>query len=145
MHMALSSLNTSKPCMRLFLAESQHPVLRGCSHCSFTQWPVADGVEFQVTVPQCLNEKKAAKHIARLCYVNLQNSTKEDTIQYWNDLRLGEHLCGCSQKPTAALFILLPPSYILSSHIRQGKRKTSLGKYFAGQILCHISEHISEL
>ena len=109
MHMALSSLNTSKPCMRLFLAESQHPVLRGCSHCSFTQWPVTDGVEFQVTVPQCLNEKKAAKHIARLCYVNLQNSTKEDTIQYWNDLRLGEHLCGCSQKPTAALFILLPP------------------------------------
>ena len=26
MHMALSSLNTSKPCMRLFSAESQHPV-----------------------------------------------------------------------------------------------------------------------
>ena len=49
----LSSLNMSKPCMCLFLAESQHPVLHGCSHGSFTQWPVTDGVEFQVTVPQC--------------------------------------------------------------------------------------------
>ena len=79
MHMALSSLNTSKPCMRLFLAESQHPVLRGCSHCSFTHLCKIESV---------VQENKTVRVKYKLQRVQLQNEFKKgrhDLLQ----LRMG--------------------------------------------------------